>query len=64
MFQRHNLNTCIFLSCRQFIFSMTCCRFAEELNEVLSPLLQFYFFCSQLIMCVVTFQVVLVSCVT
>jgi hypothetical protein len=42
---------------------MTCCRFAEELNEVLSPLLQFYFFCSQLIMCVVTFQVVLVSCV-
>jgi hypothetical protein len=40
---------------------MTCCRFAEELNTVLSPLLQFYFFCSQLIMCVVTFQVVLVS---
>ncbi|XP_023726546.1 uncharacterized protein LOC111874907 isoform X2 [Cryptotermes secundus] len=34
-------------------------RFAEELNAVLSPLLLFYFFCSQLIMCVVTFQVVL-----
>ncbi|XP_069696751.1 odorant receptor 4-like [Periplaneta americana] len=34
-------------------------RFAKDMDEVFSPLQLFYFFCSQLIMCVVMFQVVL-----
>ncbi|KAJ9587565.1 hypothetical protein L9F63_018996 [Diploptera punctata] len=34
-------------------------KFVKEMNSVLSPLLLFFFFCSQMIMCVVTFQVVL-----
>ncbi|PSN37988.1 Odorant receptor 36 [Blattella germanica] len=37
----------------------TIIKFSKELDLVLSPLLFFFFCCSQMIMCVVTFQVVL-----